>query len=352
MVNLSTEDKKNLLNLLLPLPILSTEKGREAVFVSADLEELRPQVDLSGPSAIVIPLLLNFLCSYGRLSYEQEALGRFLNTIRTYVGAEQKDFLDAIIAGYGLMTPVAKSPPKIDWVLPVKSEDVLEKIIGENTLRPIAFLQQGLDASRSVAYIEVSLDGGWSGTGFMISPNLLITNHHVISKEEEMANALFRFNYQLDSRGNPQAYKDYLAVQGGIFHANTELDYAIVEVTNSPGDEWGYLRLKPEIPMSNSRVNIIQHPNGLPKQISIQNNFVVFADGTKIQYITSTQPGSSGSPVFDDAWQVIGLHHAGGWLPEKEGGPLYFRNEGIAIQAILADLPNDIKDELTKVGNQ
>lgn len=351
MVNLSTEDKKNLLSLLLPLPILSTEQGREAVFVSADLEELRPQVNLSGPSAIVIPLLLNFLCSYGRLSYEQEALGRFLNTIQSYVGTEQKDFLNAIIAGYGLMTPVAKSPPKIDWVLPVKSEDVLEKIIHENTLRPIAFLQQGLDASRSVAYIEVSLGERWSGTGFMISPNLLITNHHVISKKEEMVNAIFRFNYQLDSRANPQAIKDYEPAQGGIFHTNTKLDYAIVEVTDNPGDKWGYLRLKPEIPMINSRVNIIQHPNGLPKQISFQNNFVVFADKTKIQYVTSTQPGSSGSPVFNDNWQVVGLHHAGGLLPEKEGGPLYFRNEGIAIQAILADLPKDIKDELTKVGN-
>ena len=352
MVNLNTEDKKNLLNLLLPLPILAQEKGREAVFVSADLEELRPQVDLSGPSIIVIPLLLNFLCSYGRLSYEQEALGRFLNTIQSYVGAEQKDFLNGIIAGYGLMTPVAKSPLKIDWILPVKSEDILEKIIGENTLRPIAFLQQGLDASRSIAYIEVSLDEGWSGTGFMISPNLLITNHHVISTEKEMVNAIFRFNYQLDARGNPQAYKDYFPVQGGIFYANSELDYAIVEIKNSPGDEWGYLRLKSEIPMNNSRVNIIQHPNGLPKQISIQNNFTVFADATKIQYVTSTQPGSSGSPVFSDDWQVIGLHHAGGWLSETDEGPLYFRNEGIAIQAIVEDIPKDISDELTKAGNK
>jgi hypothetical protein len=44
---------------------------------------------------------------------------------------------------------------------------------------------------------------------------------------------------------------------------------------------------------------------------------------------------------------VIGLHHAGGYLPEKEGGPVYFRNEGIAINAILNDLPVDIKKRLT-----
>lgn len=43
MVRLSPDDKRKLLDLLIPLPILSNEKGREAVLVSADLEEIRPQ---------------------------------------------------------------------------------------------------------------------------------------------------------------------------------------------------------------------------------------------------------------------------------------------------------------------
>lgn len=72
-----------------------------------------------------------------------------------------------------------------------------------------------------------------------------------------------------------------------------------------------------------------------------------YADATKVQYVTSTLPGSSGSPVFNDDWEVIGLHHAGGYLPEKEDGPVYFRNEGMTIKAILDDLPDEIKKQLT-----
>ncbi len=350
MVTLSHDDKKQLLDILTRLPILTNEKAREAVLISASLEELRPHIELDGPSGIVIPLMINHMVSYGRLNYEHEALGRFLNTIKGYVGIGNQAFLDSIIRKYQLMTPTARSAATIEQPATVTSEEVLEKIIGENTLRPIAFLQKGLNASRSVAYIEVSSGSEkWSGTGFMISPNLLITNHHVIPQANLLSNTVFRFNYQLDIRENPEIFKDYASKTGGIYYSDNTLDYAIIELTGNPGSEWGYLALKPQIPAPDTRVNIIQHPNGLPKQISIQNNFIKFADNTKIQYVTNTLPGSSGSPVFNDNWEVIGLHHAGGMIPEKEGGPLYFRNQGITIKAITDNLPGNVKEQLVNL---
>lgn len=164
---------------------------------------------------MAIPIMINFFCRFGRLSYEHESLGRFLNTIKGYVGVEQQPFLNRIISTYNLMTPVAASPDKMDWKMPVTQADVLEKIIGENTLRPIAFLQQGLQVSRAIAYLEVSsATGKWCGTGFLISPNLLLTNHHVLPEQSLVAQTMFRFNYQLDARGNPEICKDYRA---GVF---------------------------------------------------------------------------------------------------------------------------------------
>ncbi|MBK9054813.1 MAG: trypsin-like peptidase domain-containing protein, partial [Chloroflexi bacterium] len=43
----------------------------------------------------------------------------------------------------------------------------------------------------------------------------------------------------------------------------------------------------------------------------MQNNFVAFADTRIIQYLTSTEPGSSGSPVFNNDFVVVGIHHSG-----------------------------------------
>lgn len=56
-------------------------------------------------------------------------------------------------------------------------------------------------------------------------------------------------------------------------------------------------------------MNIIHHPQGDYKQISIRENLFVGIDETKIYYETDTAQGSSGSPVFNDQWQVVGLHH-------------------------------------------
>jgi V8-like Glu-specific endopeptidase len=90
-------------------------------------------------------------------------------------------------------------------------------------------------------------------------------------------------------------------------------------------------------------VNIIQHPAGRPKEISFQNNFVEYVGGNVLQYVTSTLNGSSGAPVLNDGWEVVALHHAGGNIPEPATQRRYFRNEGILVERVLADLPPELR---------
>ncbi len=67
---------------------------------------------------------------------------------------------------------------------------------------------------------------------------------------------------------------------------------------------------------------------------------MAFVGGGRVQYLTDTLPGSSGSPVFDTDWNLIALHHSGGWLTEPNAATksTYYRNEGIAIDSIIQDL--------------
>jgi V8-like Glu-specific endopeptidase len=55
-----------------------------------------------------------------------------------------------------------------------------------------------------------------------------------------------------------------------------------------------------------------------------------------VHYRTPTEPGSSGSPVFDDQWRLVAIHHKGSSnLPKLNGKPgTYEANEGINILAI------------------
>jgi V8-like Glu-specific endopeptidase len=56
-------------------------------------------------------------------------------------------------------------------------------------------------------------------------------------------------------------------------------------------------------------------------------------DGIRLRYRNNTEPGSSGSPVFTLAWELVALHHAGAPGPEPAS-----YNQGIPMARIKAYL--------------
>jgi len=347
MIDWNIEDRKQLITLLRDLPELGTERSRLQILELAGLKQLIPMMNLSGAPFVAVSEIISYLSNYGRLTHDHEALGLFLNTLKGFVGVQQQEFLDGLLTRYDMMTPIAALPDISQWKGRETTADILEKIIGENTLRPISFLQQGLYVARSVAYIGVQSDyERWSGTGFLVAEDLLLTNNHVLPSSDLLPNAIFRFNYEDDFRGRAQLTDEYHSKPNGVFYTNRELDYTVVQVDGNPGQKWGWLPLLPRNIKRRERVNIIQHPAGRPKEISFQNNFVEYLGENVVQYITSTLNGSSGSPVFNDGWKVVALHHAGGNIPEPTTQRHYFRNEGILAEKILSDLPSEIREML------
>ncbi|NER45828.1 MAG: trypsin-like peptidase domain-containing protein [Symploca sp. SIO1A3] len=352
MINWDTEDRKRLITLLKDLPELATERSRLQILELTGLKQLIPMIDLSGASFVAVSEIISYLSNYGRLTYNHEVLGLFLNTLKGFVGVQQQEFLDGLLTKYDMMTPIAPLPDISQWKGGETTADILEKIIGENTLRPIAFLQRGLEVARSVAYIGVqSGHERWSGTGFLVTEDLLLTNNHVLSSSDLLLNSIFRFNYEDDFQGHAQPSDEYYAKPNGLFHTNQDLDYSLVQLDGEPGRKWGWLPLLSREIKHRERVNIIQHPAGRPKEISFQNNFVEYTGGNVVQYVTSTLNGSSGSPVLNDGWEVVALHHAGGNIPEPTTQRHYFRNEGILVERILADLPPEIREMLKAAAN-
>jgi V8-like Glu-specific endopeptidase len=65
------------------------------------------------------------------------------------------------------------------------------------------------------------------------------------------------------------------------------------------------------------------------------HNLVTYSDDKIVQYLTDTEPGSSGSPVFNSQWQVVALHHSGGMLEDPVSKKLLLRNEGININLVI-----------------
>ncbi|MDF3044065.1 MAG: serine protease [Ornithinibacter sp.] len=248
------------------------------------------------------------------------------------------DALQRIAAG--APPPVLAGPEPTDWHGPRGPQ--LERIIGsESTLVPITYLELGVQRSRAVA--KVRLEDGGSGTGFLTSGGLLVTNNHVLPDADAARTATAMFNFQNTVDGVAAPVEEHALLPDDFFRTSVEDDWSAVRVEGEPSATWGELSLSPAAVKAGDRVNIIQHPGGLAKRVSLISNVVVFVGGGRVQYLTDTEPGSSGSPVFDTQWNVVALHHSGGWLSEPgahDPAKQYYRNEGILIDVVLDGLPS------------
>jgi endonuclease G len=102
------------------------------------------------------------------------------------------------------------------------------------------------------------------------------------------------------------------------------------------GDVWGYLNLHHGASIfENQRVNIIQHPQGRFQEIVFRDNQVRAVKDQFIQYLTDTDYGTSGSPVFDDWFNVVALHNQR--VRDPNNPDRWYRNQGYRVEAIIAD---------------
>ncbi|MEV5891714.1 DNA/RNA non-specific endonuclease [Nonomuraea fuscirosea] len=221
---------------------------------------------------------------------------------------------------------------------------VLERIIQTNDLLPVGYLEGGAAAARAVGRVVVRDAQGQLagyGTGSLVCPELLLTNHHVLGDAGMAGRSSVEFDYQDGIDGSPLPLRAFFLDPGRFFFADRELDFALVAVKDATGElaRFGFNRL---VALEGKAivgdfVTIIQHPGGEKKQVALRENRIVDILESFLHYQTDTEPGSSGSPVFNDQWEIVALHHAAVPAPEHDafGGVI---NEGVRISRLLAVL--------------
>ena len=125
-----------------------------------------------------------------------------------------------------------------------------------------------------------------------------------------------------------------------------DLDFTIIAVDESVNgqnqlSDFGPLISSDDKHVLGEFVNIIQHPEGDYKQVVLRENQLVTRLDKVLHYLADTNPGSSGSPVFNDQWEVIALHHWGGptEVVTPDGKPVRKDvNEGVRISMIRSSL--------------
>ncbi len=238
-----------------------------------------------------------------------------------------------------------------------------ERMIGSNDLLDINFLELGISMGRAVGRIAI---GSEMGTGLLVGPSLLMTNFHVLSSALEAARAVVRFDYQENNSGQISQFQDFRLSPNAFFVGDKDLDFTIVGVefvsrTGRALSEYPWVKLIADLGKAEDgdSLNIIEHPRGGFKQIAFRNNTIITIPRERndfLYYTTDTEPGSSGSPCFNDQWELVALHHSGvpdtndlgqplkvdgkPWVQDVDSPTLirWVANEGVRISAIVKSI--------------
>ena len=252
------------------------------------------------------------------------ALGRKLQDLR---GDEAEEGLETATAARGEVGD-AETRRRKDQEASI--EQYYEKVHEEADFLPARFLEQGADLVPAVCRMRVLTPDGkrYTGTGFLIAPGYIMTNNHVLENRDWAADSQAIFDFQA---GGSQFR---VALEPERFFITDEaLDFTIVGCN---ADQVRGIRHVPLLQNAalitrHDRVYIIQHPAGRPKEVVLRNNDVIRVRDKVVRYRADTEGGSSGSPVFNEDWQLVALHHAG-WFEGRSDRAI---NEGISIPAII-----------------
>lgn len=179
------------------------------------------------------------------------------------------------------------------------------------------------------------------GTGFFIynSPPLIITAFHVIPDQKTSLHASFKLNY--DNVDNDENLE---VIRGGfLLYSNQKLDYSIIKLKNHPKCKFSTIKLeKNDLMWFKPQLFIIHHPLnhyklintnhielihfnqikdliGCTKDPHLIENLYLIEQEDRIAYwecgkgylTKCTAGGSSGAPIFDINWRIIGIHQEG-----------------------------------------
>jgi V8-like Glu-specific endopeptidase len=239
-----------------------------------------------------------------------------------------------------------ETPRRID------SDTNLERVFGAERFQSLRWFREALERCRAVVRIEDEFEEG-IGTGFLVDGHalhpalplvVLMTNAHVVPDTLAPQEAFVTFRGLETTAGVGERHE----VQAVLwFSPREDLDATILSLKSVPAGVTPCptaRQLPPLDTVPPPRAYIVGHPAGrIQPMFSIQDNLMLDYDTARVHYRAPTEPGSSGSPVFDRYWKLIALHHAGSeQMPMLHGGSTYQANEGIWVGRIREALSAEL----------
>lgn len=224
------------------------------------------------------------------------------------------------------------------------------------------------------------------GTGFLVGPNTVLTNWHVIAPllddagnqrpgsdaefaiyfDHERKERITDHTQEVDGTVRVAPANDWFVTgspkSNGAAQLDLTLDYALVKLATPIGraarnrmfgPPRGWLSIPPAaaigLPAKDTRLICPQHPDRFGRVVDFGRAISRYeAAGSRLAYALSSTNGSSGSPVLSTSGQLVALHEADGAGAGPNDPPPDEHNRGV----LLAAFADSARQHLTDVDAQ
>ena len=151
--------------------------------------------------------------------------------------------------------------------------------------------------------VEIHTNDGL-GTGFFISKNQIVTNHHVVTDDNDVLST--------DKIYVKQFQQERKSSEGRVF-LDKSRDIAILTLDNITANK-GSLSFSAETPRQAEEVGALGHPKGLGYSFTIGRVSAIRPsifegdEGKWIQHDAAISPGNSGGPLLNQRGEVVGMN--------------------------------------------
>jgi hypothetical protein len=296
----------------------------------------------------------------------------------------KKPLMQQIYKKYGMAVPVGVQEAGGSKGATDAVDAGLEKIVRPHLAMPDFGLWREAMTRVEGQVCRITLNGQAQGTGFLVGPDAVLTNYHVmepvILKQVGPGGVECQFDFKL-LRDNtapftPVKLADDWLIDFSKYSPNEkrgtpdqappptaeELDYTLIRLSapfgsqpwakspevngNAPARGWVRVPDRPPAVGDTMAIIIAQHPDGAPMKLALdtdavnkEKGFWFNAPQTRLRYATNTEGGSSGSPCFDFNWKLVALHHYGDPKANATNLPRFGSwNQGVPIGQIRARL--------------
>lgn len=223
----------------------------------------------------------------------------------------------------------------------IEPPTALSIVNGFDDRKPITQVADPLVKAAARAVVKLFIQEGdltESCTGFLIGPQIVMTNRHCLATAADCANTVALFDYDTSTMVPASQQRRCRQVE----HSSQTYDYTTFDLDSPPDPTINALSFGTQSAVDGQALTVIEHPGGEPKQVTYThctashdpvNGYGANSDFT---HTCATLTGASGSPMLDASMKVVGLHHLGQTDDER----IY--NRAVRIEPIIADLKTSV----------